>query len=198
MKRMFALIVMASLFVGCGKGRAGSLSTDFTGTWDLTYEDAIEVRVRGVGEGELVTRVAESGGRVTLADGGVDFLIDCSRVDVTCPSEVWPRELTLEPRGADDHLGPVTHGAEQVDVQGAQLTRRIHGRGDGSCALRPGSIVTAEVMSIASAKAVRPEAVALTSGWISTVLGQDCIAASGGLPVGAEVTLATGFSAVKR
>ena len=185
MKLTYALVAMVGLLAGCGKGRAGTLSTNFAGTWDLTYDDAIEVTVR-TGEREMEIQIGGEGGRVAMADGGVDFAIDCSREDVTCPSEVWPRELKLD----DESRG--------LDVQGVQLVRWLHGRGKERCKLRPGSIITAEIMSVATAHAIRPEAVALTGGRISTVLSGDCIAPLGGLADGAEVTLTTGFSAAKR
>ena len=185
MKVLSVLVAMIALCAGCGRGRAGTLSTDFAGTWDLTYDDSIEVTVR-VGERELSARVGSEGGRVTLADGGVDFAIDCSRDDVTCPAEVWPRELRLR---ADE---------KELDLDGVQLVRWLNGTGRGACKLRPGSIITAEVTSAASVHAVRPEAVALTSGRVSTVLDDACIAPHGGLAKGAQVTLTTGFSAAKR
>ena len=125
-------------------------------------------------------------------------MIDCSRADVTCPSEVWPRELQLAPRAPDEPARPLRPGAQTVEVQGAQVVRWINGQGTGACALKAGSIITAEVMSVASAEALRPSAVALTSGYINAVLAADCIASPSGLPKGAEVTLTTGFSAVKR
>lgn len=175
---------MALLVSACGKGRAGDVATDFAGTWDVTYDDAIDVDVRIGGTVQRV-RIGEQGGRVALADGGVGFTVDCSRPELVCPSEIWPRELRLTD----------PHGFEQ---DGDQVKRWLSGLGSGRCAIKQGSILTAEVMSINGAHAVQPEAVALTSGRIRTVISPDCTAALGELPPDAEVVLATGFSATKR
>ncbi|MET0343263.1 MAG: hypothetical protein ABW252_19800 [Polyangiales bacterium] len=178
-----ALAVSAS---ACGKGRAGDVSTNFAGTWDVTYDDAIEVDVR-LGEDVQRVRIGEQGGRVVIADAGVDFTIDCARPELVCPAEVWPRELRLAGEAGD---------ALQQD--GDQVVRWLSGLGSGRCAIKQGSILTAEVMSINGAHAVQPEAVALTSGRVRTVMAPDCTAALGTLPPDAEVVLTTGFSAAKR
>ncbi len=181
--RMAALGI-ALLASACGKGRAGDVATNFAGTWDVTYDDAIDVDVR-LGDEVQTVRIGEHGGQVAL-DGGIDFHVDCSRPELVCPSEVWPREL---------HLGEAPDDLRQ---DGDQVQRFLKNLGTGRCAIRQGSILTAEVMSINSAHAVQPEAVALTGGRIRTVLSPDCTAALGGLPPDAEVTLSAGFSAAKR
>jgi hypothetical protein len=58
--------------------------------------------------------------------------------------------------------------------------------------------VTGEVMSVATAHSIRPEAVALTAGRISVVLDASCFAPHAGLPAGTLVTLAAGYTATKR
>jgi hypothetical protein len=178
-------LALVVLLGGCGRGRAGDLTSGIDGTWDVSYDDVLDVTVR-VGEQPVTARVGEQGGRVAMADGGVDFAVDCTRADLVCPSEVWPRELRL---GAY---------AGELQQDGDQLVRWLKGLGAGACAVKTGSIITAEVMRITSTHAVRPEAVALTSGRITTVVAPDCIGPDTGLPPGAEVVLTTGFSAARR
>ena len=173
------------LLGACGKGRAGDLATGIDGTWDVTYDDALDVSVR-LGDRRLAARVGEQGGRVAMADGGIDFVVDCERAELVCPSEVWPREL---------RLGEYTGELQQ---DGDQLVRWLKDLGGGPCVIKTGSIITAEVMSTTSADAVRPEAVALTSGRITTVLSPGCVSAETGLPPDAEIVMTTGFSAAKR
>ena len=178
-------LALLVLLGACGRGRAGDLASGIDGTWDVTYDDALDVTVR-LAEQPITSRVAGQSGRVAMADGGVDFAIDCGRSDLICPTEVWPRELRL-----GDYTG-------ELQQDGDQLVRWLKGLGEGPCAIQTGSIITAEVMSTTSADAVRPEAVALTSGRITTVVTPDCVSPDTGLPPDAEIALTTGFSAAKR
>lgn len=172
---------------GCGKGIAGGLTPDFAGVWDVTYDDSVEVEFT-LGEQHISSRIDEVGGQVSVRDAGValDLEVDCTRPELVCPSEVWPRELSLlKPPG-------------KVDSEGVQLAQPVVGAGFGRCASKPGSHVTGEVMSIASAHSIRPEAVALTAGRVSVVLDASCFAPHAGLPSGTLVTLSTGYTAAKR
>lgn len=180
------LAVLASLS-GCGKGIAGGLTPDFAGVWDVTYDDAVEVAFT-LGEQHVSSRVDEVGGQVSVRDAGValDLEVDCTRPELVCPSEVWPRELSLrKPPG-------------KVDREGLQLAQPIEGAGFGRCTSKPGSHVSGEVMSIASAHSIRPEAVALTAGRVSVVVDASCFAPHAGLPAGTLVTLSAGYTAAKR
>ncbi|MEY4511672.1 MAG: hypothetical protein RLZZ450_3794 [Pseudomonadota bacterium] len=178
-----ALVCLA----GCGKGIAGGLAPDFAGLWDVTYDDSIEVEFT-LGEQQISARVDEVGGQVSVRDAGValDLEIDCTRPELVCPSEVWPRELTLK------------KAPGKVDREGVQLAQPMAGAGFGRCTSKPGSNVTGEVMSVATAHSIRPEAVALTAGRISVVLDASCFAPHAGLPAGTLVTLAAGYTATKR
>jgi hypothetical protein len=182
-------LALCGLGTGCEKGFAGGLAPDFSGTWDVTYDDSIQVEVQ-LGELELHEQLAESGGQLSFHDAGLaDTLaleVDCTRNELVCPSEVWPRELSLKsPPGKLDH-------------DGEQLVQPLEGRGNGRCSARPGSLITGEVMNVASAHAVRAEAVALSSGRVRMVLDAACFAPRSGLPAGAQVVLSTGFTAAKR
>ena len=53
-------------------------------------------------------------------------------------------------------------------------------------------------MSVATSRAVRTEAVALTAGRVVLVVDSACFAPHAGLPAGVDVTLSTGFTAAKR
>jgi hypothetical protein len=178
--------LLASL-AGCDKGIAGGLAPDFHGVWDVTYDDSVRVEF-ALGEQQLSTRVEEVGGLVSVRDAGfaLDFEVDCTRPELVCPSEVWPRELSLKaPPG-------------KLDREGVQLMQPVLGAGSGRCASKPGSLVTGEIMSVASAHSIRAEAVALTAGRVSVVVDAACFAPHAGMAAGTLVTLTSGFTAAKR
>ena len=185
--RLVLILLCVGSSIGCGKGLAGALAPDFSGVWDLTYDDSIDVELR-VGDQTLRGNMPEHGGSLALSEGelSVELQVDCARSDLTCPAEVWPRELHLaKPPG-------------KLDSDGAQLAQPVVGLGTGRCGTLAGSIITGEVMSLAIARAVRPEAVALTAGRIRVVLPGDCFGPSAGLPADAQVALSTGYTAAKR
>jgi len=184
---VFAACALLASLAGCGKGIAGSLAPDFAGLWDITYDDSVRVEF-ALGEQQISARVDEGGGRVAVRDAGValDFEVDCTRPELVCPSEVWPRELSLQkPPG-------------KLDGDGLQLRQPALGAGFGRCVSQAGSFVTGEIMSVATAHSIRPEAVALTGGRVSVVIDAACFAPHAGLPAGTQVTLSTGFTAAKR
>ena len=187
MKR-FLLLGLALWTAGCERGIADALAPDFRGTWDVTYDDAIAVEVALDPESPLEGEVSEEGGQLALGDGGVllELDIDCSRPELVCPAEVWPRELTLS--------GP----PGRLDDDGMQLSEVLRGKGSGRCMTRPGSIVTGEVVTTSSPSDVRTQAVAVTSGRMRIVVDASCIAPHAGLPSGTELALSTGFTAAKR
>ena len=124
-----------------------------------------------------------------MRDAGValDFEVDCTRPELVCPSEVWPRELSLQ------------QATRQARSRGrAAACSPSLGAGFGRCVSQPGSFVTGEIMSVATAHSIRPEAVALTAGRVSVVVDAACFAPHAGLPAGTQVTLTTGFTAAKR
>lgn len=177
----------ALLMVGCDKSSAGSLPPDFQGTWDVTYDDSIELSLEH-GEQVIQTRLDEQGGQVAVRDAGValDFEVDCTRPELVCPSEVWPRELQME------------RAPGKLDGERAQLEQALVGAGRGRCAAKAGSVITGEIMTVATSHAVHTEAVALTAGRVVLVVDSACFAPHAGLPSGVDVTLSTGFTAAKR
>jgi hypothetical protein len=181
------LLALGALGSGCDKTAASGLSPDFAGEWDVTYDDSMrfELRVGGqVQHGEL----AEPGGRVLIGDAGaaLEVDVDCTRPDVVCPTEVWPRELAL------------TQAPGQVDDEGLQLRHAIAGEGRGRCKTLTGSTIAGEVASVGKPDSVRQEAVALTNGRVLAIYDAACFAPFAGLPAGAQVALSTGFTAAKR
>lgn len=185
--RRLALCALLALVGGCGKGLAGGLAPDFEGVWDVTYDDSMQVEFV-VEEQVFTTRLDEPGGRVVVRDAGIglEFEVDCSRPELVCPSEVWPRELGM------------AHSPGKLDGDGVQLSESLVGAGQGRCLALDGSAIHAEVMAIATAKSIRTEAVALTAGQVSVVVDAACFAPHAGLPAGAQVLLRTGFTAAKR
>jgi len=186
--RSLFLIGLALLAAACERGSADGLTPDFRGTWDVTYDDSITVEVAVDPESPLHGEVGDEGGQLGFGDAGLPLQldIDCSRPELVCPTEIWPRELTLDqPPG-------------RLDDDGAQLSDVLRGKGGGRCVTRPGSVVTGEVVTSSGASDVRPQAVALTSGRMRVVVDVACIAPHAGFPSGTELALSTGFTAAKR
>ncbi|MDB4974271.1 MAG: hypothetical protein JWN48_2612 [Myxococcaceae bacterium] len=182
-------VALAGSVGACEKGLAGSLTPDFSGVWDVTYDDSMRVEVELAPDEVVHESLSEQGGELALHDASVgsELSIDCARHDLVCPVEVWPRELALQ--GAPGEL----------DSDGVQLVHSIVGKaGSGRCAAQAGSLVTGEVMTVAVASAVRPEAVALTSGRVRVVLDGACFAPEAALPTGSRVVLTAGYTAAKR
>lgn len=93
---MFLLpVLMGAKGQGCnGTAFSTSPAPDMTGTWDVSYDDRLDVEITLGG----VTHTAElgtQGGAVTIDHEGqpITFDLDCAREDVVCPSEVWPSEV---------------------------------------------------------------------------------------------------------
>lgn len=183
----FSLCCLLSLSAGCGKTAASALVPDFAGEWDVTYDDSLDFELRLPGLVQRA-RLSELGGQFAVRDAGAGFEIDvdCTRPELICPAEVWPRELTL------------TQAPGHTDDEGVQLAHVIAGTGVGRCASQAGSVITSEIVTLTTPDSVRHEAVALTNGRITTVHDANCFAPLAGLPAGSQVALTTGFTAAKR
>jgi hypothetical protein len=182
------LLALPCLVAGCEKARSSAPPPpDFAGTWDVTFDDALDVEFR-VGSETVRARLSEAGGSIEFGDGGATqtFTLDCSGGELVCPSEVMPRELSLQaPLGT-------------LDADGLQLAKPLSGMGRGHCVARPGSFLTGEVVSTpGSQNQARPEAVAVTSGRATIIVDGACFGA-GLLPTGTEIFLSSGFTAAKR
>jgi hypothetical protein len=172
---------------GCNKGHAADVRPDLSGMWDVTYDDYLDVEVR-VGESSRRARLAREGGEVSLADAGAlsRLEIDCARAELICPNEVWPRELELTNRIGD------------LDDDGTRITMSLVGEGLGVCTLSRGSQALADVESTGSARTGNWQATALSRGRISTTFDAACVGLGGAAQPDVQVTLSTGFSAVRR
>jgi hypothetical protein len=90
--------VMGAKGDGCAAS-SRSPAPDVTGTWNITYDDTIEVEVR-IGDAVYTGSVPATGGMVTVVHQGknISFDLDCARPEVLCPSEAWPKTITAEQR----------------------------------------------------------------------------------------------------
>jgi hypothetical protein len=180
-------VALVCASAGCERTLASDSAPDFAGVWDVTYDDSIQVELRQ-GNQSLRAEVGDQGGAVSFggdAGEGLALDVDCADEQVLCPSEVWPHELHLE-----------TAPGRLVD-DGAQLVRSLSA-GKGACALKPGSVLTGEVLTTASELSMRPEALALTSGRIHVRFDAACFASGRALASAAEVILSVGYTAAKR
>lgn len=183
-----ALLGLVALLVGCEKARSSAPpAPSFTGTWDVTFDDALGVELQ-IGERALTARLDGTHGLLEFRDAGNElaFELDCAAPDLVCPSEVWPAELTL-------HAAP-----GQLDADAVQLAKSLAGMGRGDCIVRPGSYLTGEVLSTPGADGKQAQAVALTSGRVTIQVDARCVAPNAGLPKGAVIQLAAGFTAARR
>jgi hypothetical protein len=182
------LLALGALSSGCDRTAASGLSPDFAGEWDVTYDDSMRFELRLGGQLQR-SELAEPGGQVVLigdAGAALELDVDCTRPDLVCPAEVWPRELVL------------TQAPGQVDDEGLQLRHAIAGEGRGRCKTLSGSTIAGEVASVGKPDSIRQEAVALTNGRVFAVYDASCFAPFAGLPAGTQVELSTGFTAAKR
>ncbi len=97
----------APLAMGARGGCGGPLTStdpapDVSGRWAVSYDDSLSVEV-DLGGATYQATVPASGGTVHVEHGGVgfDFMLDCSRPEIVCPSEAWPAEVSIEQRDAD-------------------------------------------------------------------------------------------------
>lgn len=88
---------------GCG-GTVNSRSPapDVNGVWSIQYDDTFDVEITLGGAVHHHT-IGSRGGAVTIEHDGrpLTFDLDCERPEVVCPSEVWPRTVTLSQRNAE-------------------------------------------------------------------------------------------------
>lgn len=169
---------------GCDRVLSRGQEPDFRGVWDVTYDDAVEVQLR-VGDRTLRGEVLGEGGSITF-ESGHTVEIACERRELKCPSEIWPRELSLQAVPGE------------LAQDGTQFKRSLSDQGSHPCSPRAGSFMTAEVLSSAHARAVRTEALALTSGRLELHLEPACVLRGGSASEVVEVVLAAGFTAAKR
>jgi hypothetical protein len=83
---------------GCA-ANSRSPAPDVEGWWDIEYDDRLGVQVN-LGGSVYDADLPAEGGTVTITHQGrpISFELDCSRADVVCPSEAWPREVFAEQR----------------------------------------------------------------------------------------------------
>jgi len=183
------LLALPVVVAGCDKARSRAPSVpNFAGTWDVTFDDALDVQLQ-IGSETVRARLAESGGTLEFGDGGAEhsLAIDCTASDLVCPAEAMPRELTTQ-----QPLGT-------LDADAVQLAKPLEGLGRGSCRARPGSFMTGEVISTpGSDTRAAPEAVAVTSGRATVIVDASCFGSKLALPAGTEVFISSGFTAAKR
>lgn len=79
---------------GCSNAFSESPAPDMTGTWDVSYDDRLDVTVT-IGGATYTEELGPQGGTLTIDHGGRPFTfdLDCTRPEVVCPSEVWPSEV---------------------------------------------------------------------------------------------------------
>jgi len=84
---------------GCGPLTSMTPAPNVEGTWDVAYDDSLEVEITIGGSTYDATLPAE-GGTVEVEHGGfiIPFTLDCSRPEIVCPSEAWPEQVTASQR----------------------------------------------------------------------------------------------------
>lgn len=110
-----ALILVAPFLMGAKGGCGGAAfsktdAPDVSGTWNIAYDDKLGVEVT-VGGKVYKQDLGAAGGKFTINHEGkpIEFNLDCSRPEVVCPSEAWPKQVKIEQRSAEyDHQMVVT------------------------------------------------------------------------------------------
>src|SRR5688572_9782921 len=90
---------------GCGDGEntifSQSEAPSMEGSWDVTYDDRLDVEIT-IGGAVYTEELGPGGGTVTIDHDGQPFTFDlsCARDEVVCPSEVWPAEVGIRQNDA--------------------------------------------------------------------------------------------------
>ena len=90
----------APLMMGAGGGGCAANSSsdvpDVSGTWDMTYDDSLAVRVT-IGGAVYDQGLGATGGMVTIDHMGqpIQFNVDCASPAIVCPSEQWPASVEV-------------------------------------------------------------------------------------------------------
>lgn len=103
---------------GCA-ANSRSPAPDVTGTWDMTYDDTLGVRIT-IGGTVYEETLGAAGGSFTIDHEGqpLSFDLDCARPDVLCPSEAWPAQVEAEQRNTNfEHRMIVTLPTQSCDGQ---------------------------------------------------------------------------------
>ncbi len=104
-RRLFPLVLFIALpLLGGAQGdgcaaNSRSPAPDVTGSWDITYDDVLGVKIT-IGGSVYTTELGAQGGTFTIDHNGtpLTFDLDCSRPEILCPSEAWPGTVSVEQR----------------------------------------------------------------------------------------------------
>jgi len=106
---LLALVAFVFMAPGrCGVASRGFFSQDpapdVRGTWQVTYDDQVQVEVK-IGGASYVGTITGSHGTVSFTHDGspIDLDLDCDDPLVTCPSELFPAQVELEQRRFQDY-----------------------------------------------------------------------------------------------
>jgi len=101
----FAALLVATLPLlmgargdGCA-ANSRSAAPDVTGTWDIAYDDLLDVQIR-IGGAVYEKTLGPDGGVFAVVHDGqpLSFDLDCARPEILCPSEAWPDSVRAEQR----------------------------------------------------------------------------------------------------
>jgi hypothetical protein len=94
-------LLLAAKGKGCGGGDSPAVfshtpAPDMTGTWDVSYDDQLDVELT-IGGAVYHETLGADGGTFTIDHDGmpITFDLDCARPEVVCPSEVWPQAVSF-------------------------------------------------------------------------------------------------------
>ena len=105
-----ALLLITPALMGFGSCggvlTSESPAPDMNGTWDVAYEDRIDVEIT-LGGAVYTAELGVQGGTVDIEHEGqpLSFDLACEDPDIVCPSEVWPEQVEFEQREAQYQIG---------------------------------------------------------------------------------------------
>ncbi|MEQ8278751.1 MAG: hypothetical protein RMA76_29635 [Deltaproteobacteria bacterium] len=103
---LLSAVLVTPLLAGAEGGCGGAINSmtdapSMNGTWDITYDDRLDIEVK-LGGAVYTETLPSSGGSFTIDHAGtpITFDLDCAKPEVICPSETWPMSVQAEHRNA--------------------------------------------------------------------------------------------------
>ncbi len=148
---LFVPSMMGARGDGCnGTAFSKTPAPDMTGTWDVSYDDNLDVEIT-IGGATHTASTGANGGLVTIDHEGQPYTFDlsCEREDVVCPSEVWPTTVDFR---QDDEQYPhrVWMEVTKQECSGEMVAPEAASCGEGTANPDCEEVCDGEIMTVSN------------------------------------------------